>query len=74
MTEPRFTTKIELDGECGNIFVVWGRASRMLKQLDLEVDAEILGLQIKNAKSYEEALRFINHWFPLTRDGEDYRP
>lgn len=63
---PIFETIIPTDGPCGNINVILGTATRLLKEIGVPVDARTrLAIQVSHAKSYEEAKNFVREWFPL---------
>lgn len=68
---PRYTTTIPAHGPDGNIFVIGGRAGRLLRELDHSPD-EIVGFwkRLSSAPSYDAACAIVEEYFPLDR-GDD---
>ncbi|MGE3279931.1 MAG: hypothetical protein AB7H90_01015 [Alphaproteobacteria bacterium] len=66
---PVFSTVIDARGERGNINLVLATAIRLLRQIDIPSDRiELLSKNVKNSVNYDQALAFIEHWFPVERD------
>jgi hypothetical protein len=65
-TKSRFSTRIEASGPNGNILVVLGTATRMMRELKCGRD-EIDGLRSKvmASHSYAAAIEEIRKWFPV---------
>lgn len=66
MPTPMFETIIPTDGPLGNINVILGTATRLMKEIGVPTDARSrLVMQVQHAKSYDEAKNFVREWFPL---------
>ena len=61
MEKPR----CKLIGEDGNIFNLLGLASRTLKEVDLEDDADEMASRVYKSKSYLEALAIISEYVEI---------
>jgi hypothetical protein len=66
---PRYTTTISAHGPDGSIFVIGGRAGRLLRELGHSSD-EIAGFRkrLSDASSYDAACAIVEKYFPLDRD------
>lgn len=65
---PVFDTKIPTVGSDGNILVVLGNATRMLRQLDIpRARIDKLREDVMGAANYDQAIAMIEHWFPVER-------
>ena len=67
----RYTTTIPAHGPDGNIFVIGGRAGRLLRELGHSPD-EIVGFRkrLSDALSYDAACAIVEEYFPLDRSDE----
>jgi hypothetical protein len=66
--EPVFDTVIEGRGPGANIFAIVGKARVLLRQLDIPRDRiDRLGSDVMAAKSYDEAVAIVEHWFKVRR-------
>ncbi len=67
----RYTTVIPTSGPSGNIFVIVGRASSLLRQLGHSRE-EISAFQsrVNESQSYDAACRIVEEYFPLDRDDD----
>lgn len=62
--------KCKLMRENGNIFNLWGIASRTLKRNGLKDEYEEMGKRIQSSHSYEEALEIIGEYVEITDKNE----
>ena len=60
--QQRQKPKMELLGQDGNIFVVLGRASRLLKEAGQKDQADEMFRRVTSSGSYEEALHIISEY------------
>jgi len=69
----KFETVIPATGSYGNVFMVLGSATRMMKQLGVDQgEIERLRSNVMFAGSYKEAINFIRCYFPVaTGDNEE---
>ena len=69
--EPVFSTSIPATGSNANIFAIVGTASRMLREIGVPPDRiEKLQGDVSSAVSYDQAISFVERWFPVDR-GDD---
>ena len=54
--------KMKLAGQDGNIFAIWGRAEKLLRQNGQKQQAEELAAKMWRASSYREALGIISEY------------
>lgn len=54
--------KMKLAGQDGNIFAIWGRAEKLLRENGQGRQAEEMANRISNAASYGEALGIISEY------------
>lgn len=70
-TSPVFESRIRATGAGGNIFVIVGTACRMMRKLGLPADRiEKLQSDVMASGSYDEAIAFVERWFPVDRDDD----
>lgn len=69
--EEKKKPKCKLIGENGNIFNLWGIASRTLKRNGLKDECEEMGKRIQSSHSYEEALEIIGEYVEITDKDEN---
>ena len=66
--QPVFTTVIRATGPRGNINAILGAATSLLRQLAVPADRiERLRYDVTNAASYDQAVAFVEAWFPVER-------
>jgi hypothetical protein len=66
---PVFTTVINGRGPGANIFYIVGTAVAMLRQLAIPTDRiEALRENVANAGNYDQAVAFVEAWFPVRRE------
>ena len=67
--EPVFDTVIHASGPSANILVIVGTAGGMLRRLRVPSDRITkLYEDVMNAASYDQAIAFVEHWFPVERE------
>ncbi len=66
---PVFSTVIDATGPGGNVAHVLAEACAMLRHLDVPADRiEALRARVGTAQSYDEAVAYVEAWFPVRRD------
>lgn len=56
---------IDLNGPDGNVFMVIGKAARVLRKAGLEEEAEEMQERLPNCDSYEDALNMVREYVEL---------
>lgn len=65
---PVFKTEIDATGSGGNIYAILGAATRLLRQIEVPADRiEKLQEDVRSAVSYDQAVAFVEYWFPVRR-------
>lgn len=67
----RFNTPIDATGCNGNIFAILGRATYALKILRVsKAERDRLAENVMSSHSYEQAIKYIEEYFPVIREEE----
>lgn len=65
---PVFTTVIRASGPEANVHAILGTATSLLRQLAVPADRIArLRYDVMNAASYDQAVAFVEAWFPVDR-------
>lgn len=68
---PAFSTVIRAIGSDGNVYSVLATATQYLKQLDVPpARIEQLRHDVLTASSYDQALVYVERWFPVDKGDE----
>ncbi len=66
---PVFTTVIRAIGPAGNVNHVLAEACKMMQSLKIPADRiELLRANVGTAASYDQAIAYIEAWFPVERE------
>lgn len=66
---PRFSTKIPARGSEGNIFLILGRAQKLMREIEVDPsDISELVRRVSDSSNYADAVRHIREWFPVVGD------
>lgn len=63
-----FSTVIDATGPAGNVNHILAEACAMLRHLDVPADRiELLRANVGTAVSYDQAVAYVEAWFPVRR-------